>query len=78
MMETFVCRSLLTTDCCGFLILVSRVNLEMAMNNYLNLVTAMNQMEGWFDLYFELNEVVKAAKNSAKKSKDVTPLVAAN
>ena len=78
MLETFVCRGLLTTDRCEILILVFRVNLEIGMNNYKNMVTAMNQMEGWFDLYFELNEAVRAAKNSAQKSKDATPLVAAN
>ena len=51
-----------------------RGNLEAALRNYLNVVTAMNQLEGWKNLYTELNEAVKAARNSSKPGQDVTPV----
>ena len=55
-----------------------RGNLEAALRNYLNVVTAMNQLEGWKNLYTELNEAVKAARNSSKPGQDVTPVTPVN
>ncbi len=49
-----------------------RENLETALRNYLNVVTAMKNVEGWKELYAELNEVVKAANNSISQGKDDT------
>ena len=50
-----------------------RKNVELTLRNYLNLVTAMKQMPGWKELYIELNELVKAARNSNLTSPDETP-----
>jgi hypothetical protein len=41
-----------------------RKSLEVALRNYLNLAAAMSTLTGWDALAAELNEVVKAAKNS--------------
>lgn len=42
----------------------TRKELEQALRQYLNLVTAMKDVPDWTKLYFDLNEIVKAAKNS--------------
>lgn len=49
-----------------------RGSLETALRNYLNVVTAMKDVDGWKELYAELNEVVKAANNSISQGKDDT------
>ncbi|WP_312399225.1 DUF6261 family protein [Chryseobacterium sp.] len=41
-----------------------RRELEKALRDYINLVTAMKNVSGWDALYFDLNEIVKAARNS--------------
>ena len=41
-----------------------RKNLEVAVKNYLNLLTAMKSVENWKLIYADINEIVKAAKNS--------------
>jgi hypothetical protein len=41
-----------------------RNNLERALRNYLNVVEAMKSMDGWTDLYLELSEIVRAARNN--------------
>ena len=41
-----------------------RKNLEAALKNYLNLLTAMKNVENWKLIYADINEIVKAAKNS--------------
>ena len=41
-----------------------RKNLEKALRAYINLITAMKDLPDWSILYHELNEIVKAAKNS--------------
>ena len=50
-----------------------RDNLETALRNYFNVVTAMKDVDGWKELYVELNEAVKAAKNSNNPGKGDTP-----
>jgi len=55
-----------------------RKNLETALRNYLTIVTAMKDLDGWKELYTELNEVVKAAKNSKQSSAESLPPVPAN
>ncbi len=49
-----------------------RKNLEKVLKSYLNLITAMKDVLGWELLYSDVNELVKAAKNSsvAKGSQD--------
>jgi len=47
-----------------------RSDLEIAIRNYLNLITAMKQFEGWRNLHAVLNEYVKSARNSHRKRKD--------
>ena len=42
----------------------SRRNIETAIRNYLNVVKAMYTLPGWKELYTELDEVVKAVRNS--------------
>ena len=42
----------------------SRRNFETAIRNYLNVVKAMYTLPGWKELYTELDEVVKAVRNS--------------
>lgn len=42
----------------------TRKELEQALRSYLNLVTAMKDVPEWRKLYHDLNEIVKAAKNS--------------
>lgn len=46
-----------------------RKTMESALRNYFNLIKAMNIMPGWRELYFKLDEVVKAANNSKLSSK---------
>lgn len=41
-----------------------RKDLEKSLKDYLNLITAMKDIQGWKTLYLDLNELVKAAKNS--------------
>lgn len=43
-----------------------RSYLENALKNYLRIVTAMEEEELWRSLYAELNEAVKAARNSVQ------------
>lgn len=46
-----------------------RKDLEQHLKSYLNLVTAMKDVQGWELLYTDNNELVKAAKNSSIDSK---------
>lgn len=41
-----------------------RRDLEKTLKSYLNLISAMKEITGWELLYAEINELVKAAKNS--------------
>ena len=43
----------------------TRKELEQVLRSYLNLITAMKDVPDWTKLYHDLNEIVKAAKNSA-------------
>ena len=43
----------------------SRKELEQVLRSYLNLITAMKDVPDWSNLYHDLNEIVKAARNSA-------------
>ena len=43
----------------------TRKDLEGVLRSYLNLVTAMKDVPEWTKLYHDLNEIVKAAKNSS-------------
>lgn len=43
-----------------------RKDLEKNLKTYLNMLTAMKDVSGWELLYNDTNELVKAAKNSAK------------
>lgn len=45
----------------------TRKELENVLRSYLNLVTAMKDVPDWTKLYLDLNEIVKAAKNSSLK-----------
>jgi hypothetical protein len=47
-----------------------RGSLEVALRNYFNTVESMKDVVGWQDLYGEINEHVKAAKNSSQSAKD--------
>ena len=47
-----------------------RKNLEVAIKNYLNLLTAMKNVENWKLIYADINEIVKAAKNSTITAKN--------
>jgi len=49
---------------------LSRADLEKALHNYLSLVTAMKQLDGWDELYLALNEYVKSARNSQRTGKE--------
>jgi len=49
-----------------------RKDLERHLKSYLNLVTAMKDVQGWELLYTDNNELVKAAKNSSVDSKKDT------
>lgn len=42
----------------------SRKELEQVLRSYLNLITAMKDVSDWSNLYHDLNEIVKAARNS--------------
>ncbi|WP_313095514.1 DUF6261 family protein [Empedobacter sp.] len=42
----------------------SRKELEHVLRSYLNLITAMKDVPDWSNLYHDLNEIVKAARNS--------------
>ena len=46
--------------------------MEAALKNWLKLVTAMRNVDGWQDLYHDLNEVVKAAKRAIREGKELT------
>lgn len=50
----------------------ARTEMEAALKNWLNLVTAMRNVDGWQDLYHDLNEVVKAAKRAIREGKELT------
>jgi hypothetical protein len=43
---------------------VARKDLEKALRSYLNLLSAMQDLEEWAGIYAEINELLKAAKNS--------------
>lgn len=43
----------------------SRKDLEQVLRSYFNLITAMKDLPDWTKLYHDLNEIVKAAKNSS-------------
>lgn len=45
-----------------------RRDLEKSLKAYLNLITAMKDVPEWTNLYTDLNELVKAAKNSTTAS----------
>ena len=47
-----------------------RKNLEVAIKNYLSLLTAMKNVENWKLIFADINEIVKAAKNSTLTIKD--------
>ncbi len=49
---------------------IGRKKLEKALRNYLAFVTAMRGVEGWEDLYSDLNEVMKAARLSVRQGKE--------
>ena len=51
-----------------------RRNLEQTLRSYLNLITAMKDVSGWELFYADVNELVKAAKNSTLKPKDEKPI----
>ena len=42
-----------------------RKDLEKVLKSYINLITAMKDVQGWELLYSDMNELVKAAKNSS-------------
>ncbi|HUH25902.1 MAG TPA: DUF6261 family protein, partial [Flavobacterium sp.] len=42
----------------------TRKELEQVLRSYLNLITAMKEITDWTKLYHDLNEIVKATKNS--------------
>lgn len=42
----------------------TRKELEQRLRSYFSLITAMKDMPEWSKLYYDLNEIVKAAKNS--------------
>lgn len=46
----------------------TRKELEQSVRSYLSLVTAMKDVHDWSKLYYDLNEIVKAAKNSSIKN----------
>lgn len=46
-----------------------RYELNQALRNYLNMVTAMRSVTGWAALYAELNELAKSANNSVGTTK---------
>ncbi|MDO5522901.1 MAG: DUF6261 family protein [Bacteroidia bacterium] len=50
---------------------IARPRLESALKDYLSLVTAMRKVEGWQDLYADLNEAVKRMKRSVKENKEL-------
>lgn len=49
-----------------------RRSLERTLRSYLNMLTALKDVPDWKDAYAEVNELVKAAKNSSggKKKED--------
>ncbi|MDO5523199.1 MAG: DUF6261 family protein [Bacteroidia bacterium] len=49
---------------------IARKKLEKALRNYLAFVTAMREVDGWQDLYSDLNEVMKAARLSVRQGKE--------
>lgn len=48
----------------------TRKELEKAVRAYLNLSTAMKDIPDWTKLYYDLNEIVKASKNSTLPTSD--------
>lgn len=51
-----------------------RKNLEKNLKSYLNMITAMQDVVGWELFYADINEHVKAAKNSANQPKIEKPI----
>jgi len=47
-----------------------RKDLEQTLKTYINFITAMKDIPGWEVFYADINEFVKAAKNSSIKTKD--------
>ena len=50
----------------------ARPEVEGALKDWLNSITAMRKIEGWQDLYSDLSEVVKAAKRAIREGKELT------
>ncbi|WP_314241354.1 DUF6261 family protein [Empedobacter tilapiae] len=42
----------------------TRKELEKVLRSYLNFITAMKDLPDWSNLYYDLNEIVKASRNS--------------
>lgn len=51
-----------------------RKNLEKNLKSYLNMITAMKDVAGWELFYADINEHVKAAKNSANQPNVEKPI----
>lgn len=49
---------------------VGRKKLEKALRNYLRFVTSMRDVEGWADLYSDLNELTKLGYQSVHQGKE--------
>ncbi len=48
----------------------TRRELEQSLRSYFSLITAMKDIPEWSKLYYDLNEIVKAAKNSTLSAND--------
>ena len=53
-----------------------RRNLEAALRNYLSVVEGMKSVNGWAELYAELNELVKSIRNSKIGTRTEVPATA--
>ncbi len=51
---------------------VARVEMENNVKDWLGVVTAMRKVDGWEDLYADLNEVVKSAKRAIREGREIT------
>ncbi|HBG41790.1 MAG TPA: hypothetical protein DDW85_10355, partial [Porphyromonadaceae bacterium] len=49
----------------------ARGRMEDALKDYLSLVTAMRTVDGWQDLYADIEEVVKTIKRAIRSGKEV-------
>lgn len=50
----------------------ARAEMESTLKDWLNGITAMRKIDGWQDLYHDLNEVVKAAKRAIREGRELT------